>query len=329
MAERIVFEGKGELEVETFEPPAIGQGQVAVRSLYSLISTGTETIALNRLFEAGSHWDQWVEYPFYPGYATIGEVTEVGPGVDGLKAGQRVAMRTGHASHHVVEAGGCFTIPTSVNPKDATWFALAKIAFMGAKAARYHLGDRVLVIGAGPVGQMSVRWANAAGCETITVVDMIERRLEMAQRGGATHVIARPVAEAAEEILAANGGQPPEVVVDTTGNAAVFADALGVAAPRGRVIVLGDTGSPSQQHLTSDVIVKGLHIVGAHDSHGDAPWSDERIYGLFFSLVETGRFDLGGLITHTFRPADAKEAYATADRKRAETMGLLFDWMAA
>ncbi len=325
---RVVFTGKQQVEIQPFTLDAPAQGQVRVRSECSLMSTGTENIVFNRLFDSGTHWDNWVKYPFFPGYASVGVIEAVGPGVS-LKAGDRVVSRSAHASHQVFDAASCNVVPIGIDPRQASWFALAKIAFMGARAAAYSLGDSVVIIGAGPIGQMSVRWAFAAGVKSIIVVDPVAKRLELARAGGATAVVAQPGDQALEAVKAANGGTLPRVVIDGTGHHAVFSSALRFAADRGRVVILGDTGSPAGQHLSSDVISRGLTIVGAHDCHNDATWNGTTITDLFFDLVASGRFRLDGLITHTFPGAEGAKAYEMANQRRGETMGILFDWSQA
>ena len=325
---RLVFTGKQKVALEAFDPGEPGEGEVLVAARYSLMSTGTENIVFNRLFAPGTHWDDWVKYPFYPGYASVGEVAEVGPNAGALARGDRVAYRVGHRAHAVVRAGECYPIPGPVPFPEAAWFALAKIAFHGALAARYAIGESILVIGAGPIGQMSVRWARAAGLNPVIVVDAWPDRMPLARSGGATDAIVAPIAEARDAVLAANRGRAPRVVCDTTGNAAVFAAALGLAADRGTVVVLGDTGEPASQHLTSDVIRRGLSIVGAHDLLNTPEWNNATITQLFFDLVAGGRFPLAGMNTHFFEPAQCAEAYATANRDRARTMGIVFDWTA-
>jgi hypothetical protein len=74
----IVFIGKDEVTVSTEVVREPGPGEVLIRAKKTLISTGTEGICLSRLFEAGSHWDRWVKYPFYPGYSMVGQVAAVG-----------------------------------------------------------------------------------------------------------------------------------------------------------------------------------------------------------------------------------------------------------
>lgn len=325
-ARRLVFPGKQQVLIESFDPGQPAPGEVLIRMHLSLMSTGTENIVFNRLFDPGTHWDNWVRYPFYPGYSSVGVVEKVGEGVAHLKVGQRVACRPGHRSHAVERAEGCHPIPDGVPFEQAVWFALAKITFHGAYAAGYSLGDSVLIIGAGPIGQMSIRWARAAGCASIIVVDTAAHRMPLAEAGGATAIITSPIAGARDAVLAAGGGRLPRVVIDSTGHAGVFAAALGLAADRGKVVVMGDTGSPASQSLTSDVIMRGLTIIGAHDGHNTAEWNSSTIAQLFFNLVAGRRFSMGGLTSHVFAPDQCAEAYVLANRDRASTMGIVFDW---
>lgn len=326
IARRLVFPAKQKVLLETFDPGPIKSGEVLVRSSLSLMSTGTENIVFNRLFDPGTGWDNWVKYPFYPGYTTVGTVEKIAEGVTTLKVGDRVACRTPHGSHAVVAETDCYPIPSELTFEQAAWFSLAKICLHGAMAAKYFLGDSVLIIGAGPIGQMSVRWARAAGAASIIVVDVAADRMAIAKAGGATATIVAPVDKCHEAVLAANGGKLPRVVIDGTGNAFVFAAALGLAAKYGTIVILGDTGSPAKQALTSDVMRNCLHIVGVHDTDNTAEWNNATMSHLFFQLAASGRFPLEGLTSHIFAPDQCAEAYETANRDRAKTMGILFDW---
>ncbi|MBA2482052.1 MAG: zinc-binding alcohol dehydrogenase [Planctomycetes bacterium] len=327
MSSRLVFTGKQVVRYETFDAPEPGAGSVAVQTLCSLMSTGTEGIVFERRFDPGTHWDRWVRYPFYPGYASIARVTGA-PAGSHLAVGQRVALRAPHASHHVVREDECVPVPDGIDDRSASWFALAKIAFMGARAAQYAIGDSVAIIGAGPIGQMSVRWASALGARTIVSIDTVDSRLELAKRGGATTTIAKPIRDAIAHLAGCADGDRPRVVIDGTGHAEVFGAALEAVRDQGRVVVLGDTGSPAKQALSSHVILRGLTIVGAHDGLRDAHWSPDRICRYFFELALSKRFDLSGLVTHVFDPKDCEKAYGTASSRRGETMGILFDWSA-
>jgi 2-desacetyl-2-hydroxyethyl bacteriochlorophyllide A dehydrogenase len=325
-ARQIVFPRKARVELEPFELPSLGDGQLRIRTRFSLISAGTEGIVYNQLYDPGTHWDRWVKFPFYPGYSAVGEVTDVGAGVEGYQPGDCVMTRGPHASIQTLAPKNCVVLPDGVDPREACWFGLAKITAIGARAADYRLGDHVLMIGAGPIGQMALRWAAATGPESLTVVDSMESRLALARDGGASSVICKPIEEAKDELLQRGDALRPNKVIDTTGNAAVFHSALNIVKTRGMVVLQGDTGTPSKQSLTSDVLLRGLTVIGTHDGHETPDWNQQRIGRLFGNFLASGRINMAGMNSHEFTPDRAGEAYEMISSRRNETMGIIFNW---
>jgi len=327
MAMRIIFPEKDRVECSAFELPRLQAGQVRVRTRYSLMSIGTETTILHQKYDADTHFARMFSFPqLKTGVQAMGDVMERGEGVTEFSDGDLVYMREAHGSHQVVDADECSPVPVNVDLKEACWAGLAKTAFRAAWAARFEPAQHVLVSGAGPVGQMVLRWAALAGVSTLAVVDLAVYRLEHARRGGATQLIQGEIAAQMAAIEAINDGRGPDIVVDTTGNARVFRQALAAAALFGRVILLGDTGYPSRQCLTSDVMTRGLTIQATHDSHDRDGWTQRRIDAHFFQQAAAGKIRLDGLISHEFTPERCVEAYRQADEHREETMGVLFDW---
>lgn len=324
----IVFPAPARVELQRAPRQPPGPGEVELRTIATLMSPGTELTALQRRFDDNTHWAAYVQYPFRPGYACLATVGETGPDVTGLATGQRVVCRSGHASHHTVPAVRCTPVPDDVSDDQAVWFALAKIAFVGVRAAALRLGDDVLIAGAGPVGQMACRWAAASGVAECIVLDLSEERLRHAEAGGATITIPRPLDAAISEI-GTRLPHRPGVLIDCTGNPQILPIALQAVADYGRVVLLGDPGSPASQHLASDLTVRGLSIVGAHDNHTetDPRWDHDRvIHRLFLRLAAAGRFPLDGLITHRFTPDRATAAYRQAGSGDLTPIGTLFDW---
>ena len=133
-------------------------------------------------------------------------------------------------------------------------------------------------------------------------------------------------AEATAEVRRILAGARPDVVIDSTGNAEVLKSAFGMVGTEGTVVLLGDTGNPTEQRLTGDVISRGLKLVGAHDGCNSPQWNNPVAADRFFEFVRTKRFPLDGLITHRFLPSQCVEAYALASTDRLRTMGVLFDW---
>lgn len=326
MPKRIVFTGKAQVELQEFESVPLTPGSVRIGAEMSLISTGTEGICFLRLFEPGSHFDAWVNsYPFGTGYSMIGRVVETGAGIEEFQAGQRVASRLPHRTESVVGDAVVHPIPNEISNEDAVWFALATVGFMGAKNARFRLGDSIAVVGGGPVGQMALRWGVAAGAQHVVMVDPVPVRLEMAKAGGATAVLEARVEEVGDGLVELCGGQP-RLVVDATGHPSVLPHCLALPRWRGAVLLLGDAGEPTRQHITKDVVTRGIEIIGAHIRHEEGGWDERAVVALFFDLVKRGIFRLDGLNTHRYRPEECVQAYSHLIEGREKTMGILFDW---
>ena len=327
MPKRIIFPEKGRVALQDFELPDPGPGEIKVRTLYSLMSIGTESIILNQRYDPDTHFAKMFSFPqVQTGVLAVAEVEQSGGGVSEFSRGDRIYMRKAHRSHEVLAARDCSLIPAGIDLKSACWAGLAKTAHRAAQAGRFEPGQHILIVGAGPVGQMAVRWAANAKVESLAVVDLSTARLEHAKSGGATHLFKGDIAGCLDKIRKINDGAGPSVVVDVTGNSAVFEHALAAAARFGKVILLGDTGYPSKQCLSSDVMTKGLTIQATHESHDRGGWTQRRVDRLFFDLVKRGQFDLSGLITHEFLPDDCEKAYALANQQREPVMGILFNW---
>jgi 2-desacetyl-2-hydroxyethyl bacteriochlorophyllide A dehydrogenase len=327
MARRIIFPAKGEVRLETFEPRPPAPGEVQVRVGYSLMSIGTETTILHAKYDPGTHFAARFSFPqIKTGVQAIGTVEAVGADVADLAIGQSVFVRMAHASHCTVPATQCSPVPAGIDLKQGCWCGLAKTAFRAAHAAPFCLGGQALIIGAGPVGQMVVRWARAAGMAQVAVADLSPARLAHASLGGTVECLQGPIGELREALIARSGRDGYDVVVDTTGNPAVFADALGLTGTFGRVVLVGDTGYPRRQCLTSDMMTKGLTVVATHDHHDRGGWTQRRIDALFFDQVRAGAFRLDGLITHEYAPEACIDAYLLASDRREEAIGVLFDW---
>jgi len=327
MPARIIFPEPGQVALEAFEPPALEATDLRVRTLYSLMSIGTETTILNQRYAPNSHFARWFSFPqLKTGVQALGEVEQVGGAVTEFAPGQRVYMRMAHGSHQVIPAERCSEVPEGIDSKSGCWCGLAKTAFRAAWAGSFETSICVLIVGAGPVGQMLIRWTAYYGVGNVIVVDLSEQRLSHAQRGGATVTLTGELTDHGEALAQVADGQAPKLIVDTTGNPAVFQQALGVLGQFGKLILLGDTGFPGRQCLTSEVMTKGLTIQATHDSHDRDGWTQRRIDSLFFDAVLEGRFDLNGLITHEFSPKDCALAYRLANEQRESAMGILFDW---
>ena len=205
----------GELAVLDVPAPVCRPGGVLVRSLFSLISTGTEMMkvseaSMSMVGMARARPDQVRKVvdqvqqqglaatykkvmnkldSYTPlGYSLCGVVTEVGKGAEEFKVGQLVACAGNeqalHAEYNWVPVNLCAAIPQGVLPEHAAFATVASIAMHGVRRAEVQLGETAAVIGLGLIGQLVVRLLVAAGVQAIGI-DPVPDRCRLAEKAGA------------------------------------------------------------------------------------------------------------------------------------------------
>jgi predicted dehydrogenase/threonine dehydrogenase-like Zn-dependent dehydrogenase len=205
----------GELIVLDAPVPVCRSGGVLVRSLFSLISTGTEMMKvteakMSMVGKARARPDQVRKVldsvaqqgavstykkvmnrldSYTPlGYSLCGVVVEVGAGAQEFQVGQIVAAAGNehalHAEYNWVPVNLCVPVPAGVSPEHAAFATVGAIAMQGVRRAEAQLGDAACVIGLGLVGQLAVRLLVAAGVRVVGL-DVIEDRCRLAEKAGA------------------------------------------------------------------------------------------------------------------------------------------------
>src|ERR1700746_937991 len=205
----------GELTVLDVPAPACRPGGVLVRSLFSLISTGTEMMKLTeaklsmvgkararpdqvrKVMDSVAQQGAVATYKkvmnrldsYTPlGYSLCGVVTEVGRGAEEFHVGQLVVAAGNeyglHAEYNWIPVNLCAAVPEGVAPEHAAFSTVGAIAMHGVRRAEAQLGDAACVIGLGLVGQLVVRLLIASGVRVLGL-DVIEDRCRLAEKAGA------------------------------------------------------------------------------------------------------------------------------------------------
>ena len=242
----VVFTAKDKVEVQSLPVADLKPNEVLVQTHCTLISTGTECIVLGQKFEPGTHWAAWGVFPFHPGYSNVGQVVKIGAEVKDLKAGDRVFSRTHHKQYVVVKEEMAVKVPEGVSDEEATLTGIGKIVQHGMRRAQIQLGDTVVIIGAGLLGQFATQYARMGGAGDVIVIDPVAKRMDMAKAHGATHTLAMTVDQAYEKIKEITQGWMADVVSSTSpASPGVFTVGI-LKLPRrfGKVGVIGDTGTP-------------------------------------------------------------------------------------
>jgi 2-desacetyl-2-hydroxyethyl bacteriochlorophyllide A dehydrogenase len=328
----ILFTGPGQVELreEPVAPPR--PDEVLCAAEKSLISIGTETHCLRGVFEPGTMWADWVRYPFHPGYSMVARVEEVGADVRGVRPGDLVAVSGNHRQRFTSPQSEVYPLPEGVSDEEGTWMLLACTTQLGVRRAAIQLGERVGVIGVGVLGQLVVQYCRLSGARHVIAINRSPSRLALARQHGATHSIQTDVQHARDEVAAITEGQMLDVVFDVTSNPDSLAPATELARRLGRVVLLGDSPTPSQQHLGPHVVSNSLSILSIHGSMRGEPasafhrWDARAMTDLFFDLLRQGRMRVADLVTHRYSPAAAPEVYATLLENPTVALGVIFDW---
>lgn len=220
----ITYTAINKVEVREYALGEFGPSDIVVRTRYTMVSSGTELRVL------GGHYGAKDKYPLIPGYASVGEVVEVGPQAAGFRVGDRVSCRNpralpgvnsmwgGQAGLQVQATTGedrPVLLPAGVNLLDYVAAEVSAISLRGVIAADPQPGETAVVLGQGLIGAFSAAWLNARGCRVI-VADLEDGRLERARKWAAATVkVSDADAEARLQALC-NGGA--DIVVEASGS---------------------------------------------------------------------------------------------------------------
>jgi len=327
----VTFTSPRTVELREHDVPDPGPGEILVRTVASLVSTGTEGLCLEGDFDLDSRWASATKYPQTPGYSNVGRVLKVGRGVAGLAEGDRVFTTASHRQFALVAADHpkSAKLPDHTADDDATWSWLAVVTQTGVRRAEHDMGETAAVLGLGPLGQLVVQYLRLAGLRAVLAIDPVQARLAVAAAHGASACFCGSAADAADFVAQHADGQGAHAVYDVTGHDAVFPLALKLARTLGTVVVVGDAPHPSRQHLTHDVVRRQLKIVGTQNDflpphHGE--WTAARQIPLFYHYLHTGQMRVADLVSHRFAPTEAAEAYALLRENRGQTLGVVFRW---
>ena len=316
--------------------PSLGPGQVRVR-VHQVGVCGTDlSLVAGKL--------PFARFPIVPGHELAGEITEAGPG-SSFAVGTRVTanplQHCGHCPaclagdiHYcpevavlgVVRRDGAFAeevilddamvrlLPDDLSYEEGAMVEPVVIAERTVARGQVQPGDAVAVLGAGNIGLLLIQVARLAGAGRVLVSDVLDYRLELAQRLGAdltVNVSQRDLVEAGREA----GGF--EVVIDGVGNQQSISQSIQLCNPGGRVVVYGvppqgDLALPVLEAFRKDL---SLHISRLYPRSFDAG----------IALLQRRQLDLETVITTRIRLAQAPEAIRDLGERRGEMIKILID----
>jgi predicted dehydrogenase/threonine dehydrogenase-like Zn-dependent dehydrogenase len=361
----------GRLQIQEVPASPAGSYRVVVRTFASLVSVGTEKsmleLARKSLLgkamarpdlvrqviakaQAEGILEAWrqamgrLDAPVPLGYSSAGVVIDVGPGVQGFAVGDRVACAgsgyAGHAEVVSVPVNLCVKIPEGVDFESAAFVALGGIALEAVRMARVSLGETVVVIGLGLLGQIAVQLLNAAGCHVIGM-DIHPRKAEMALQHGAEAVATDySVLSALCRQRTGHQGADAVIILAATPSNEPLERAAELCRERGRIVAAGLVGLQIPRKPFYDkeleLVVSRAWGPGLYDPHytekgldyplAYARWTAKRNMEEFLAQLAKGAVRVDHLITHRFPFDRAPEAYELILEGKEPYIGVLLTY---
>lgn len=340
----------GTVELADVPVPAVGATSVVVATRTTVVSAGTERMLLQfgraSILEKARQQPDKVKQtldkirtdglgptleavrsklgtPIALGYCQAGVVTEVGRSVSMFRPGDRVVTNGPHAEYVRVPQTLAARIPDGLAFEAAAFAPVAAIALNGLRLANPTLGETVVVVGLGLIGQLAVQLVRAAGCKAIGL-DTDPARVQLAREFGADGIVVGQI-DAVDAVLSKTGGVGADAVLLAlaTDSDGPVHDAAQMARKRGRLVLVGVTGLNLRR---DDFYKKELSFQVAcsygpgrydpqHEEAGiDYPaayvrWTEARNFAAALDLMATGRLDPLRLVSHRFPVAEVARAY--------------------
>jgi propanol-preferring alcohol dehydrogenase len=272
------------LQIEQIPIPEPGHGQV-------LVKIETSGLCHTDIHAAQGDWPVKPVPPFVPGHEGVGLVTQIGPGVTGLSEGDRVAVpwlgwacgacelcasgwetlcpnakytgytvNGGFADYVLAEAAFAGRVPDGVDPVDAAPLTCAGVTtYKAVKVSGARSSDLVAVFGIGGLGHLALQYAQIAGA-TVAAVDVIDAKLDVAKRLGATFTI-NALTEDPISAIQAQGGADAAIVLAATPRA--YEQAFASLRPNGTLVGVGLPADNTMRLPIFETVLKGIKVVGS------------------------------------------------------------------
>jgi threonine dehydrogenase-like Zn-dependent dehydrogenase len=295
-----VLRGPQRFEVVDEPAPEAGPDQVLVR----VVASGV----------CASELETWVEGPpageeRYPGHEVSGIVAQLGSGVRELSVGDRVGVwvtERGFAEYVAVPAAHCF--PAGDGPLDLALAEPVACAVNAVEAADVRLGDDVVVIGAGFMGNLVQALVALRGPRQLVVADARPDALERAASLGSTRVVDVTEEELPDVVRGLTQGRGADITFECTGTERALVTCGETTRMSGKIAVVGYHQGAGRTLPLGYWNWMAFTIVNGH--FRDLA-TIMRGMEVGMRLVSSGVLSLDGLVSHRFQLEDINEAFST------------------
>lgn len=279
-----------------------------------------------------------VKKPMILGHESAGEVIKIGKKVKKIKAGDRVALEPGVpcgkceycrkgrynlcsdvrfmatppidgalVEYVVHPAEYVYKLPDNLSFAEGALIEPLAVGMHAVRMAGVESGDKIAILGSGPIGLVTMQGARAKGATETIAVDINDFRLELAKRLGATHLINAKEGDVCQRIKEITDGEGVDIVFETAGTAITTQQTVEVVKKGGTIVLIG-LGTQDTIPLNTMKLIWNEIKVQCVQRYAN-------VYNKAISLVAKGRIDLKSLITGEFSLEQVEEGLIIFDKK--------------
>jgi len=319
--------GVKDLRIGEVEVPKVGPGEVLVK-VKAATTCGTDL----KIFKRG-YVSRVIKLPTVFGHEWAGEVVEVGEGVTWPKVGMRI--RAGNSApclkckmcqkgdynlcEDMMWLWGAYAeyikvptrmilintqeIPDHLSYEEAALTEPLACVLNGIEKAEVSLGDTVVILGAGPIGLMHLLCAKSLGASKTIIVDLVDERLEFAEKLGADETVNAREKNVVEEVRRLTEGYGADVVIEAIGLPQTWEQALQLVRRGGTVLEFGGCPLDTEIRISTELLhYDQIRIMGTFHA---TPLHFKKA----LNLIASGKINVKPLITRKMPLEKIKEAF--------------------
>ncbi len=324
-------EQTAELIDTDFEATPPGPTEVVARTLYTLVSPGTELNVYLGEYARASGGAGWGTLPMVPGYAAVASVEQVGAEVSDMATGDTIFCMGQHQARQRKERRELLPVPDGLDPQKALYARMMNVTLSTYTTTPIRPPEMVMVVGLGLVGLLGAQMFHMGGYRVVGV-DPLEDRRELASRCGIPIVL--PAVPKDNRAYRGRIG----LVLECSAHEPAVIDATWCLRRGGEIVLVGVPMSAKTDALAVEAykaIFRSFATMRSGSEwqvprHPDGSGRPSNWGNMAAALnwLAAGRIKVDGL--HTLaRPQDCQQVYQDVLNKRTEALTVVFDWTKA
>ena len=327
--------GIRKMELLPAPAPVLSEGGIILKIEYVGVC-GSDV----HFFESGERKGVPFDLPFVLGHECAGTVVETAPGVENVKPGDRVCFepqitcgkcrycRSGHYNmcpnvvfpsvppyngmlqrYAAIPAQNAFKLPDNVSTKQGALIEPLAVGLSATEMGAVGLGDRIVILGAGCIGLVTMLSAKARGAAKVLIADLFDNRLEKARSLGADVTVNTKEKNIQDAVNEFTDGEGADIVFETAGNSVTAGWTPSLIRRCGTIVMVGNINKPTPIDFM-DLMYKEGNIRTIYRYRNNFPTA--------LAAVSSGKIDISGIASHEFPFEETQAAFDVNIDKKSE-----------